>query len=55
MKNIVAIVKCDDYDTINVDALGGKAYNVLNGELPESGEDCDYCKWNQESNVFSIK
>jgi len=32
-----------------VDKLVKKAYNVLNGELPDSGENCEYCKWNQET------
>jgi len=27
-----------------------KAFDILNGELPESHENCDYCKWNQEVN-----
>jgi len=31
-----------------VDKLVDKAYNILNGEMPESNENCDYCKWNQE-------
>ena len=31
-----------------VDKLIDKAYNVLNGNLPESNENCGYCKWNQE-------
>ena len=31
-----------------VNELIDKAYNILNGELPESNENCEYCKWNQE-------
>ena len=31
-----------------VDKLVDKAYNILNGEIPESHENCEYCKWNQE-------
>ena len=31
-----------------VDKLINKAHNVLNGELPEPNENCEYCKWNQE-------
>jgi len=26
-----------------------KAYNILNGEMPESGENCEYCKWKDET------
>ena len=35
-------------DFSRVDKLIDKAYDVLNGEMPESNENCDYCKWNQE-------
>jgi len=31
-----------------VDKLVDKAYTILNGDLPESYENCDYCKWNHE-------
>jgi len=31
-----------------VDKLIDKAYTILNGELPDSGENCGYCKWNKE-------
>lgn len=31
-----------------VDNLVSKAYDILNRELPESHENCEYCKWNQE-------
>lgn len=29
----------------DVEQLLEKAYNILNGEIPESGEDCKYCDW----------
>lgn len=32
-----------------VDKLIEKAYNVLNGEMPKSGENCEYCKWKKYS------
>ena len=31
-----------------VNKLLDKAYNVLNEKMPDSHEDCEYCKWNQE-------
>ena len=31
-----------------IDKLVEEAYEVLNGEIPDSHENCDYCKWNQE-------
>ena len=31
-----------------VDKLVRKAYDTLNGEMPDSREKCEYCKWNQE-------
>ena len=31
-----------------INKLVDKAYNILNGELPDSGENCGYCKWNYE-------
>jgi hypothetical protein len=31
-----------------VDKLVDKAYAILSGELPDSHENCDYCKWNKE-------
>ena len=31
-----------------VDNLIDRAYTVLNGELPDSGENCGYCKWNDQ-------
>ena len=27
-----------------------KAFTILNDEIPNSNENCDYCKWNQELN-----
>ena len=35
-----------------VDKLVDKAYVVLNREMPDSKENCDYCKWNQELKKF---
>ncbi len=35
-----------------INKLIDKAYNILNEELPESHETCEYCKWNQELNKF---
>jgi len=35
-----------------VDKLVDKAYNILNGELPDSNEDCDYCKWIKEMQLL---
>ena len=39
-------------DFSRVDNLLNKAYNILNGEMPNSNKDCEYCKWNQELNKF---
>ena len=36
-----------------VNKLVDKAYDVLNGEVPDSNENCDYCKWNQEIIKFN--
>jgi len=34
-----------------VKSLIDKAYDILNGEIPESGENCEHCKWiNQVTN-----
>jgi len=34
-----------------VNSLIEKAYDILNGEIPESGEKCEHCKWiNQVTN-----
>jgi len=33
-----------------VDNLVDIAYDILNGELPEVGENCEYCKWEKEIN-----
>jgi CRISPR/Cas system-associated exonuclease Cas4 (RecB family) len=32
-----------------VNKLIDKAYNILNGEMPEPNEKCEYCKWISES------
>ena len=32
-----------------VNKLVEKAYDVLNGELPDSSEKCEYCKWIENS------
>lgn len=37
---------------IRAEKLVDKAFTILNGELPESNESCEYCKWNQELNKF---
>ena len=29
-----------------------KAYDILNGEMPESGENCEYCRWKNEALDF---
>ena len=31
-----------------VNKLIEKAHDALNGEQPDSNENCEYCKWNQE-------
>jgi hypothetical protein len=31
-----------------VNKLVNNAYDILNGELPDSNEYCEYCNWNQE-------
>ena len=31
-----------------VEKLVDKAYNVLNGDMPKSSEDCEYCNWKME-------
>jgi len=31
-----------------VDKLVDKAFTILSNEMPESHENCEYCKWNQE-------
>ncbi len=35
-----------------VNELINKAYIILNGEMPDSSKDCDYCKWNQKMISF---
>jgi hypothetical protein len=35
-------------DLARVTKLIDKAYNILNEKPPKSGENCGYCKWNQE-------
>ena len=30
---------------LDVDKLIDNAYTILNGELPDSNENCEYCKW----------
>lgn len=35
-----------------VDQLVDKAYNILDGEIPDSNEDCDYCKWLKKNKLF---
>ena len=35
-------------DLARVDDLVSKAYTVLNGEMPDPNEKCEYCKWNKE-------
>jgi hypothetical protein len=32
-----------------INKLLEKAYNVLNGKIPESDENCEYCKWKEDS------
>jgi len=32
--------------------LVDKAFTILNDELPESNENCEYCKWKQELNKY---
>jgi len=32
-----------------VDKLVHKAYDILSRELPDSNEDCNYCKWKEYS------
>lgn len=27
--------------------LVDKAFKIINGDIPESNENCDYCKWNR--------
>lgn len=34
-----------------VDKLIDKAYNVLNGEMPNPNENCEYCRWGKEINL----
>jgi hypothetical protein len=29
--------------------LVNKAYNVLNGQIPKPGNNCEYCKWKEET------
>ena len=31
-----------------VDNLIEKAFTVLNGKVPDSDKNCEYCKWSQE-------
>jgi len=41
------IVEVKTYPSL-VNDLIKKAFDVLNGDIPEVGENCEYCKWNQE-------
>jgi hypothetical protein len=35
-----------------VDKLVDKAYLILNGDMPDFNENCEYCNWNQETIKF---
>lgn len=34
---------------MKVEKLVDKAYNVLDGQMPESGDNCEYCRWTDET------
>jgi hypothetical protein len=36
-------------DHVRVEKLVEKAYEVLNREMPEYGENCDFCRWKNET------
>lgn len=42
-----AIIEVKTYPSLVKD-LVKKALDVLNSDLPDSGENCEYCRWNQE-------
>lgn len=35
-------------DFSRVKSLIEKAYSILNGNIPKSNENCNYCKWNKD-------
>lgn len=35
-----------------VNKLIEKAYNILNSEMPDSNENCDYCNWLTEIDII---
>ena len=37
-----------------VNKLVDKAYDVLNGKLPESNDNCEYCKWRNETSIIEM-